>query len=383
MNKKTSVCHFTSVHIPFDTRIFHKECKSLAAAGYEVHLVARHDKDETVDGIHIHAVSRRTGKLKRMLLTVLDVYRAALRTSAGIYHFHDPELMPAGLMLKLRGKKVVADIHEDYPDYIRTKEYIPLYLRIPAAWAVGILEWFSARFFDGIIVVTPKIYDRFIKLNKHTVTVHNFPIIEEFDGADDPDEPRPKSDTVAYIGNITRDRGIVEMVRAIGALRKHVNATLVIGGSFAPASLEEEVRALPEFAYVDYHGFLTRAEVAGVLASARAGLAVPQPYSHNKFGYMNKLFEYMSAGIPIVAADFQQWRPIVEGSTCGLLVDSLDPDAIAGAIRYLFDHPDEAARMGKNGKAAVKKTYNWENEKAVLLTLYETILQVNSTSPAE
>jgi glycosyltransferase involved in cell wall biosynthesis len=316
-------------------------------------------------------------------LTVRDVYRTALRTDADIYHFHDPELIPAGLMLKLRGKKVIADIHEDYPDYIRTKEYIPRLLRIPAAWAVGMLERFSSGFFDGVIVVTPKIYSRFVKLNKHTVTVHNFPILKEFAGTADTDELAPKTDTVAYIGNITCDRGIIEMIKAIGIVNKKRSVKLVLGGSFAPKSLEDEVREMPEFEYVDYRGFLSRAEVSATLASARAGLAVPQPYSHNMFGYMNKLFEYMSAGIPIVAADFPQWRPIVEGSGCGLLVDSLDPEAIAEAIRYLFEHPDEAAKMGENGKAAVRKTFNWENEKAVLLKLYKTVLQGNKKMPAE
>ncbi|MFC1551241.1 glycosyltransferase family 4 protein [Candidatus Latescibacterota bacterium] len=375
MNNEIIICHMTSVHIPFDTRIFHKECKSLAAGGYEVHLVARHDKDEIANGIHIHAIPTRGGKLKRMLLTVIDVYRAAVRIDAAVYHFHDPELIFAGLLLKLRGKKVIADVHEDYPDYIRSKEYIPTLLRLPAAWMTGIFERYSSGFFDAVIVVTPKIFDRFKLLNKNTVTVHNFPILDEFSGGPGDTGSAQKTGTVAYIGNITRDRGVVEMIKAIGIVNETMNVTLVIGGSFAPRSLEDEVREMPEFEFVDYRGFLPRKDVAEVLSEARAGIVVPQPFSHNKFGFMNKLFEYMSAGIPLVASDFPQWRPIVEDSKCGLLVDSLDPGAIAAAIRTIFEHPEDAAQMGKNGKNAVKTTYNWDNEKVTLFTLYENLLQ--------
>lgn len=374
MNNEKIICHITSVHIPFDTRIFHKECKSLASGGYEVHLVARHDKDEVVNGIHIHAVPSRASKLKRMMFTVWDVYRKAVRINAGIYHFHDPELIFTGLLLKLRGKKVIADVHEDFPDYIRNKDNIPGLLRKPVAWVTGMIERFSSGFFDAVIVVTPKIYNRFKPLNKNTVTIHNFPILDEFDNASDEKDSKRKTDSVAYIGNITRDRGIIEMIKAIGLVRKKMPASLVIGGTFAPKSLEDDVREMPEFEFVDYRGFLTREDVAAVLSEARAGIVVPQPFSHNKFGYMNKLFEYMSAGIPIVASDFPQWRPIVEGSKCGLLVDSLDPETIAGAITYIFENPEEAARMGENGKKAVKTKYNWNNEKAALLKLYGNLL---------
>ncbi len=83
------ICHITSVHIPFDTRIFYKECKSLAAYGYEVHLVAGYDKDELIDGIHLHAVTARKSKIKRMMFTTLNVYSRAAQVNAELYHFHD------------------------------------------------------------------------------------------------------------------------------------------------------------------------------------------------------------------------------------------------------------------------------------------------------
>src|SRR4051794_34340566 len=102
------VCHMTSVHPWDDVRIFHKECRSLAAAGFDVHLVACAPEPRRLDEVTVHSVPRsKTGRLGRMLGTARNVYRAAKALDADIYHFHDPELIPYGLLLKWRGKNVI------------------------------------------------------------------------------------------------------------------------------------------------------------------------------------------------------------------------------------------------------------------------------------
>src|SRR5690554_3414713 len=107
----TRVCHITSVHIAYDTRIFLKECRSLAKAGYEVKLVAQHPKREMVDGIEIIPVNRTSkGRLSRILFFVWRVFFVAIKTKSQVYHFHDPELVPAGILMRLMGKKVIFDI---------------------------------------------------------------------------------------------------------------------------------------------------------------------------------------------------------------------------------------------------------------------------------
>jgi glycosyltransferase involved in cell wall biosynthesis len=372
--KITKVCHITSVHIPFDTRIFYKECAALVEAGYEVHLVAgRTEKEEVLNGIHIHGVPVRTGKLRRMLFTTRDVYRRSLSLKPDIFHFHDPEMIPAGFLLKLGGNKVICDVHEDYPDCMVVKEFIPRSLTKPVAHIIGFVETLTAGIFDAVITVTPKIRDRFKKLNRRTVEIRNFPLPEEFTEGLSQVPWSSRSDSVAYVGLLSPDRGVKEMIHAVGIVNRTRPARLLLGGKFPAPEQEMQARNLPEFAHVDFRGFLSRDKVAEVFRKVKAGIVVTHPLSNHKFAYMTKLFEYMAAGIPVIAADFPLWRTIVENAGSGLLVEPLDPDALAQAIIWIFDHPREAEEMGKRGRKAVEEQYNWNIEKNRLLELYSEI----------
>ena len=101
-----------------------------------------------------------------------------------------------------------------------------------------------------------------------------------------------------------------------------------------------------------------------------AGLALFPPGQHTLRKELTKLFEYMAYGIPILCSNFPNLRQIVETTNCGLCVDPADGAAAAAAVRYLWEHPDEARKMGDNGRAAARKTFNWETQAAKLLQFY-------------
>jgi len=364
MTNRIKVAHLSSAHPPADTRIFYKECRTLAQAGYEVVLIIPHDRDEIVNGVRIRAVSKPTSRFDRMMSTVREVYRAALEEDAIIYHFHDPELIPVGILLKNKGKKVIYDVHEDLPRQVLTKPWIKPFLRRVVEAGAQAVEKFCAHYFDRIITVTSTIAERFPE-NKTTI-VHNYPILEEFAGTDFiPYQKR--NPLVVYVGGITVIRGIKEMVNAMNLIPETLGARLVLAGKFSPPALENDVSSMAGWSNVEYLGWQSRDEVADLLSKARIGLVLLHPTLNYMDAFPIKMFEYMAAGIPVVASNFPLWRKIVSEIGCGLVVDPLNPQAIADAVQWLLAHPVEAELMGKRGQDAVIKKYNWHTEAQNLL----------------
>ncbi len=366
-----SIIHLTSVHSPLDPRIFHKECQTLAQAGYEVIVVAVHRQDTIVNGIRIRAVPQARNRGERMTRTVWQIYRVALAEDAQLYHFHDSELLPIGLLLKLGGKRVIYDVHEDLPRQTLSRYWIPKWLRGSIAKVTELLETTAVQLFDGIVTVTPTIAKRFPE--QKTILVRNFPLMNEMVVNNPPPYPQ-RPPLVVYVGSIGDIRGIKEMTQAMALLPKTMKVTLALGGRFADPIVETDMKQTPGWERVQFLGWQSRVEIARLLSQARVGLVILHPTASYLDSYPVKLFEYMAAGIPVIASDFPLWRQIVETAGCGLLVDPLNPKAIAEAIKYVLMHPDEAKAMGRRGREAVEKYYNWESEAAKLVQFYADLL---------
>lgn len=366
----TKVCHITNVHAPEDVRIFHKECVSLAKAGYKVYIVQRGESYEK-NGVHVVGFGQVTGgRLKRMTLIARRAYQAALTVDADIYHLHDPELLPYALKLKKRGKKVIFDSHENTLETILEKAWLPVSLRkIVYRW-YGNQQAKVCRRIDAVISVTPDIVDYFRAINPRTVQIANFPILPEKKSP----LPEQRTNTLVFAGGVSRQWNHHTIIKA---LEKLPECEYLLCGP-TEVSYLQELQALPAWGQVRYLGKVPHAEVAKLLAQSAVGMSALSP--NRNTGWYNgtmgntKIFEEMLAGLPVVCTDFIFWREFVDRWHCGICVDPQDSEAIAAAVRHLLDNPEEAQKMGENGRRAVEEEFNWGVEERKLLTLYAELL---------
>ena len=365
------VVHLTSVHPRYDTRIFLKMCSSLAGKGYDVSLVVADGKgDEVNNGVKILDVGASlSGRLSRMTMTVNRVFQKAKELDGAVYHLHDPELLPIGLKLKRLGKNVIFDSHEDVSGQIQSKPYINIFLKKFISKLFLIYETYACKKYDYVIAATPHIRDLYIKRNIDSSDINNYPILgelfkEKLSGG--------KQNEVCYIGGITSIRGIRELVTAMQYTEK---VKLNLGGVFSEKSLAADVEKNPGWRHVNYLGFLERDQVSNVLMESKAGIVTFLPEPNHIYSQPNKMFEYMSAGLPIVASNFPLWRKIVEGHNCGVCVNPADPKEIASAINYILTHPSHAEEMGRNARKAIVEKYNWAREEVKLFRIYDRLFQ--------
>ena len=364
------VVHLSSVHPPYDVRIFTKECTTLAEAGYRVSYIAPHDRSENVDGVEIVPLKASRSRLTRILTGPWRVLAAARRADGDIYHLHDPELIPVAVALKLLGKRVVFDVHEDMYAQIMSKPWIPSVLRQPVGWLSGLAQRRAGRWFDAFVAATPRIAAGLDGCK--VVTVQNYPKKNELSN-EQREAVEERKAAFVYVGGITRIRGAREMVEAINRVPERYEPELWLAGTFESEELRRELESLPGWSRTRYFGQVDRDGVRMLLAGARAGLVLLQPVPNYLESYPTKMFEYMSAGLPSIASNFEYWSNMPKLRACVAFVDPRDADLISAAMQTILDNPESAEAMGRNGRQLIEARLNWEYDAQKLLQLYAHI----------
>lgn len=365
------ICHLTSVHARFDARIFQKECRSLANAGFDVSLiVADGNGDEVIEKVNVYDVGIEKNRFKRVFNTIKNIKVKAIELNCDIYHFHDPELIFVGLSLKKQGKKVIFDMHENIPADISEKEYIPAFLRNTISLIYEKLEIYAVKKFDGIVSTRQSINERLYKYNNNISLVTNFPeIINEVE------KIVSQAKIICFAGAIVPNWRHKEIIQAIENID---NVRYLLAGP-ADISYLEELKSLKGWNKVDYLGVVSFNEVIEMYKKATIGVAI-YIYCKNMDGITGnlantKLFEFMNWELPIVCTDYTLWQEIVEEKEkCGLCVNPYNVNEISKAIKYILENKDIAIQMGKRGREAMINKYNWKSQESALLELYNNVI---------
>lgn len=361
------VCHVSSVHLKMDPRIYYKECKTLSDYGYDVTLVIQNDKDEIIDGVKIIGIDIPKNRIERMIRTTRQVYQRASECNADIYHFHDPELIPIGLKLKSKGKKVIYDVHEDLPRQILSKQWILAPFRKTISWIIEKIENYAAKQFDCVVTATDYIANRFMQLNDQVVAIKNYPVLIEEMQANK--TSCKEENQICYISShLSVKRGIIPIIEAM----ENIEAKLILAGRMDQC-VSDLITDLKGWGKTDYVGFVSKDIVQKIMSQSRAGLAIFSLEPNYINALPTKMFEYMQAGLPVIVNDIPILRKIIDKYNCGICVKPMSVDEISNAINWVLLNPKEASEMGARGKHAVNTEYNWGIERDKLLEFYKCI----------
>ena len=366
------ICHLTVLHFRYDLRIVTRECLSLVQKGYDVHYILNDGRgQEAFEGLHIHDLNAPTTALKRFTKTHYNCLRKALSLQANVYHFHDPELMIVGLILKILGKKVIADIHEDIPNQIKGSIKKNKFNRHLFSSIISRLEKWILPFLDAVITSSPFVENKLRPFSKKIVNIACFPDLRtEFSGL--PNKGNEKYDLV-YTGSISPLRGIIETLDVI----EKTDINFALAGDFQGKNLEKQLKEKPAWRKnTTYLGYIeNRLDYVNLLYNSKIGLTTLQYNPSFEATYCIKMFEYMAAGIPQISTNFDYWKKWFTHLDCIIFVDPTNEKQVKSAITYLLSDPENAQRMGKNGREAVENLLNWQSQEKKLFKLYKEILE--------
>jgi len=373
------VCVFLSVHPHDDGRVFFKEIRSLLAAGYAVDIVATTapgDRPFEFHGAHVVPLPRGRGRFS-LPLDWWRILRAARATNADIFHFHDPDLLLIGWLLRVwTGRPVIHDIHEGNAEGMLVKPY----LSPPFSWLAFVLMWIwetvFSRLIGNVIVVEPNNEKRFKRLGCRVCRVENFALKEQF--PDEPSDPMDRPPNVLFVGTLSEERGcllVPEIASHLKRLRPG-SEIIVTDRWFDEQGRRRMQERIDELDVADVVRFVPNVkldELPRYLEEARIGLSLVQITRVSLRQNFTKLFEYMAGGLAIVANDHPNKVDYFELADPGELTP-YEALPIARAIADLMDDAERLRDYARKGRAAFLETFNWEAAAASMLEFYEEIL---------
>jgi len=368
----------TSIHRDYDPRIW-KHAVSLADSGCQVELVCPwvERKEQTIPNLRLHAFDRVTKRGLRPILVPVRVLKAlsGVLSKVDVVHFHDLDLLPwmAGISFR---KPVVYDIHENYPDEMLVRHWIPKLLRRPLYHAVKFGQGIFARIIHNVVIVVPSQLEDLPARRLRIVEIPNYVSVDILERSSLPYRSRPKA--VVFTGGHYRENGSFLIVEIAAELRARGYSIPFLLTDRAEAPIREALdRAISERGLTEQVRFLSSVpsdRINDILNLGAIGLAPNLRVPKQVKAIPTKIFEYMAAGMPVVASDLPYMRRFVGETGAGVLADPETTNAFVDAIVSVIENDDLASIMGENGRRAIREAFNWEAQIPKLLDFYGEIL---------
>ena len=380
LNKNIKVCHFSSVHSIHDTRVFSRECVSLAKY-FDVTLIAIGNFTGQKQGVRIIGIPEAKTKLERFFGTTFKVFVSAIKTEADIFHIHDAEMLPFALVLGLLGKNVVYDIHENTKQDILLKPWLKQDLKAKAARMYDALLKFSSRFVHYIPVVAN---DQFLPIfhvkHKQYTVIQNFADVDEMRKYKVEDRLILPDNHIFYVGMIKdmyydfnvlieavhqlKQKGFIVFVHAVGYFGANVKH------DFEDNKYWHEVKE-----QIHFYGKLSMDSAYKISMQCKLGICLKNQPEEILVSHERKFFEYMAVALPSVFCQSKIYKDINDKYKIGEAIDLKSAEQMALAIQIILSNDDEYRLMQANCIKASEEKYNWKSQENLLVNLYESLIR--------
>ena len=368
------IIHISTVHPRSDTRIFLKQLISLSKKFSDVNLlVADGLGNEEVKNIKIIDFGKPLNRFERIAYKPFKIFNFLKNKNIEVIQIHDPELLPLALFLTWKGRKVIYDAHEDYRLDLLSREWIPRIFRRISAKLVGLIEDYIVSKISGTICATDSIEKRLKNKSQISTVINNFPIIDEFSDIHKSEHMGARGKLrVCYVGAIAEERGLRPIVKAL--LDFHGDVMLELGGTFTDRAFEDSLKNENGWQYVNYYGQISRKEMNEVFLKSDIGVITYFPLKSHLESQPNKIFECLSARLPIICSNFDHWKRLFKGYNCAYFVDPKNSESISEGISYFIENKLSINEMGLNARELVETKYSWESEEEKFLSFYKQII---------
>lgn len=377
--KNIRVCHFSSVHSIHDTRVFSRECVSLAKY-FDVTLIAIGNFSGQKQGVRIIGIPLAKTKLERFFGTTFKVFVSAIKTEADIFHIHDAEMLPFALVLGLLGKNVVYDIHENTKQDILLKTWLKQDLKAKAARMYDALLKFSSRFVHYIPVVAN---DQFLPIfhvkHKQYTVIQNFADVDEMRKYKVEDRLILPNNHIFYVGMIKdmyydfnvlieavhqlKQKGFIVFVHAVGYFGANVKH------DFEDNKYWHEVKE-----QIHFYGKLSMDSAYKISMQCKLGICLKNQPEEMLVSHERKFFEYMAVALPSVFCQSKIYKDINDKYKIGEAIDLKSAKQMALAIQIILSNEDEYRLMQANCIKASEEKYNWKSQERILVNVYKRLI---------
>jgi glycosyltransferase involved in cell wall biosynthesis len=295
-----------------------------------------------------------------------------------IVHVHDLPLAKIGIELKRKYNiRLIIDLHENFPAMMElTKDA----MHLMGKFMIPVKKWYkyetkSLIAADGLIAVVAEMKIRLV--NKGIDPTKIF-ILENTSFIPDKFPEYRNSLTgrlrLIYIGGINYHRGLQIIIEGLSMISRKDEVELIIAGDGSYLSSIRELSSLRKLtSMVTFTGNLDRKEAEQQLFKSDIALIPHLRSEQTDNSSPNKLYEYMSAGIPVMASNCVSIKRVIDETNCGLSYKYDSPEDFALKVMQILNNRKILKNFSDNGIEAIRNKYNWEKSSSSLCELYSEL----------